>query len=146
MKYVEPNIEERVATLEKLVFYSAVSWALYDTLTRYQFSNVWVLILLLGLFIFMGTIALLKFGELSSLVMNRYQTKFISAVLSFIDRNKSWIGYLFLSLVQMGIIIALYLLNYDSKTIVGALLIELLIYLFSIREKIVDYFKSKNWR
>ena len=142
---IETPIEERIAYLEKFVLFSILAWALYDLLIRYKISNIYWLAVLLGSLLTSISIATTNFGKITTLVFNRYQVFLLNEILSFIERNRRWVGYGIIALIQIIGIYTLYSkFDFTTHQLIGALIFEGIILLATNAKKINDYIKSKK--
>ena len=139
------SIEERISYLEKFVLFSILTWSLYDLIIRYSINNIYWLAALLGSLLTSISIATTNFGKITTLVFNRYQVFLFNAVLAFIEKNRKWVGYGIVALIQIIGVYTLYSkLNYTTNQLIGALIFEGLIYLAINAKKINDYIKSRK--
>ena len=129
--------------LEKMVFFSILTWILFKTImnpavNKYAFVNV----ILLGFFMLSVTISAKNFGNLTDFIINRYQVLGFQKLSSFLERNRKYVGYFIVGIVNLVLLFVLWI-YFEPKLVIPSFVIEIVIALFLKSKKINTYFRSK---
>lgn len=147
------RLEARIRNIELFIFYLVILIASYDLIVNktsfvfienFEIAHPWIILIYLGALMFSFAKLIDCFILIFVDVIQYYTEKTQSYFLTIYNKHRSNIGYVIIILSTILAVVVLRYLDFSWKSILGAMVFEVLFGLFINWKKIVNHFKKEK--